>query len=244
MNQHKSYLINHYSRYWEDAVLNKYGMGDYEKAVLNLITSKIKEMPIKQKILEIAMGTAFPFALNLAKNGYNVYGMDLSFELLKESQSDSSPMIHSFVGDGEELGTKSEIFDITYCIRSTWFFELIDQLIKEMFRVTKAGGYVIFDIMNRRNWYIWLTCGNSYTSKLMLLIVNLKRMLMKKPLTSLYCPSKPSDPLTFYNLASQYCSEINAVFWDFKSDLSNGFPKIKNVSCNYPRLIFICKKKC
>ncbi len=241
MEKHKKYFVDSYPRYWKDAVLNKYGVGEYETAVLQLINSILERMAPDRRILEVAMGTGFPFAVNLAKRGHQVYGMDLSFELVKIGASSSR--LYPFVGDGEMLGTRGGVFDITYCIRSSWYFKNLNGLIREMFTATKVGGYVILDIMNGRNWFIWLTIGNAYTCALRLLLVNLKRVLTKKPLTLLSCPTTPSDPSKCYALVSHYFSEVKMMYWDFRYDLSDGFREMSDSNINYPRLIYVCKKK-
>jgi ubiquinone/menaquinone biosynthesis C-methylase UbiE len=143
----KSYIANEYSKYWVKARDDIYGFMEYDK---NLCEYICKNIPGGSKLLEVAIGTGYPFADYLQKHGYNVYGIDIS-PLLIEKCKELNPEIICKVGDAEKLEYDSGSFDCTYCFHSTWYFPDLSKVIDEMIRVTRQGGLVIFDIQNRNN---------------------------------------------------------------------------------------------
>ena len=99
-------------------------------------------------LLEVAIGTGYPFADYFSKKGYTVYGVDISPELIEKCKK-LYPNIKSKVGDAEDLEYPDNFFDGTYCFDSTWYFPNLKMAIDNMLQVTKPGGSVIFDIQNR-----------------------------------------------------------------------------------------------
>lgn len=143
----KSYLANQYSKYWVKARDDIYGFMEYDK---NLCEYICKNVTAGSKLLEVAIGTGYPFADYLQKHGYVVYGIDIS-PLLIEKCKELNPEIVCKVGDAENLEYESGSFDCTYCFHSTWYFPDLSKVIDEMMRVTRKGGLVVFDIQNRNN---------------------------------------------------------------------------------------------
>lgn len=143
----KSFIVNEYSKYWAKARVNIYGFMEYDK---NLCEYICKNVPGGSKLLEVGIGTGYPFADYLQKHGYIIHGIDISPLLIKKCK-ELNPEIICKVGDAESLEYENRSFDCTYCFHSTWYFPDLKKVIDEMVRVTRKGGLVIFDIQNRNN---------------------------------------------------------------------------------------------
>jgi ubiquinone/menaquinone biosynthesis C-methylase UbiE len=141
----KTYMKNIYWKYWLDARENRYGFSRYDENLCGFIQQNVA---VGVPILEVALGTGYPIADFLQSSGYQLYGSDISYPLVKKAQI-NNPSIHCSVGDAEELPYPEECFALTYCFHSTWYFPNLTKAIDEMIRVTRSGGYVIFDIQNR-----------------------------------------------------------------------------------------------
>lgn len=141
-----------YSKVWINNAENYYGTTQYHKDVINLLTTKVNKLDYT-KILEVACGTGYPIAKELDKKEYNVYGIDISTNLILKMKN-YSKKITGLTGDAEKLPFKRDSFHLTYCIQSSWYFPNIDKAMSEMFRVTKDDGYVVIDIMNKFSPYI------------------------------------------------------------------------------------------
>ncbi|MBI4722783.1 MAG: class I SAM-dependent methyltransferase, partial [Candidatus Stahlbacteria bacterium] len=155
MHRIKKYIIDSYSKFWLTQVL-EYGYSDYHKAVISIIDTKEEGIVHKsQKILECCIGTGYPIAIELAKRGYELYGVDIAPALIrkcKENTENDKLNIKCVVGDAESLPYKNSAFNLTYCLQSTWYFTDIGKAIEELFRVTNSGGKIIFDIQNLWNY--------------------------------------------------------------------------------------------
>jgi ubiquinone/menaquinone biosynthesis C-methylase UbiE len=143
----KHFMREVYSRYWLNARETKYGFMDYDRQLCELISSRAPE---KGKLLEVAIGTGYPVADTLQRQGYEVHGIDISPALV-EKCLETNPAIHAKVGDAENLAFADGEFDATYCFHSTWYFPDLTRVIDEMTRVTRPGGFIVFDIQNRAN---------------------------------------------------------------------------------------------
>lgn len=143
----KIYMRDVYSKYWATAREQIYGFLEYDKNLCNYICSHV---PKPGKLLEVAIGTGYPFGDFFQKAGYSVYGIDISLDLIKRCQVLNSNIICK-VGDAEKLDFPDGYFDCTYCFHSTWYIPNLNKAIAEMLRVTRAGGLVIFDIQNLNN---------------------------------------------------------------------------------------------
>jgi ubiquinone/menaquinone biosynthesis C-methylase UbiE len=137
-----------YSKYWIRYRENVYdGFSEYNTNLCEYICARI---PKGRKLLEIAIGTGYPFADYFQKSGYLVYGIDISPDLIAKC-SQVNPNINCKVGDAENMDYSDNYFDCSYCFNSTWYFTDLNRVIDEMLRVTLPVGLVIFDIQNRNN---------------------------------------------------------------------------------------------
>ena len=124
-----------------------YGIDFYCKGLLRLIE---KNQP--QSVFELAIGTGYPFAEKLLISGIDVFGCDISEELINYSKK-SFPSINVCVAGYQDIDKIKSIFNknfnIVYCFRSTWYFSNIADAIDCRLYFTKPSGLIIFDIMNK-----------------------------------------------------------------------------------------------
>jgi ubiquinone/menaquinone biosynthesis C-methylase UbiE len=149
-NDRKTYMRDVYSKYWITARESIYGFPEYDKRLCQHI---LDHVPPPGRMLEVAIGTGYPFADFLQKSGYEVHGIDISPALVAKCAK-INPKIKAIVGDAEALPYPDTRFDCTYCFHSTWYFPRLTKVIDEMLRVTLPGGLVMFDIQNRNNDHI------------------------------------------------------------------------------------------
>jgi len=142
----KSYEKEVYSKYWITAREKIYGFSDYEKALCGYMLNVISGI----NLLEVAIGTGYPFADFFQKKGYMVHGIDISPDLIEKCKKTNSK-IAAEVGDAENLDFPDNSFDCVYCFNATWHFPDLPKAISEMVRVTAPGGSIFFDIQNRNN---------------------------------------------------------------------------------------------
>ncbi len=107
------------------------------------------------KVLECGIGTGEFFALGLARGGKAVYGIDFCGNLLSDCQkrfhSERMPVRLS-LADVNNIPFREGSFDITFAIGVMPYVDAVPKAIREMLRVTKKGGMVVFDFMNP--WHI------------------------------------------------------------------------------------------
>ena len=150
--QEREYLQNTYAGFWQKQT-HVYGIGMWEQKILDVITDKDPK-----RCFEVGMGTGFPIATSLADQGITVDGCDLAESSLAEACKNLNRKIGEgiYCGDLLELDI-SEKYDITYCVRSSWYMHtdhFLDTL-RKMSSMTKDGGYLIFDYMDRANKFMY-----------------------------------------------------------------------------------------
>lgn len=148
-------------KYYNNSFFAKWAsLYDYEKYLLTPLrikAAKFIDLRSPKRILDVATGTGAQ-AYELAKQGHEVVGIDLSPEMLKQAQKKRSPKLKlSFRhADGTELPFKDNEFDV-----ATISFGLHDmprevdiKVLKEMERVTKKNGKILIVDYNepRNHW--------------------------------------------------------------------------------------------
>ena len=146
----KQYMQTTYSSFWRHQV-QRYGFSSYHSSLVEVITSLTT--PGNGRMLEVGVGTGWPFAAALSQQGYIVVGVDLAESLIQEARAKPGG-IRCVVGDAEELPFADNSIDMVYCLQSTWQFPNLPQAIAEMVRVTRPGGTVLFDVMNLASRHI------------------------------------------------------------------------------------------
>lgn len=122
-----------------------YAKDHYRDTLQTLIGAKGK------KVLECGIGTGEFFAIKLAENGRDVYGIDFSEPLLVDCRkrfAEKGYSAHLAIADASEISFRSDSFDAVFAIGVMPFIEDLDHAVGEMLRVTRKGGIVVFDMMN------------------------------------------------------------------------------------------------
>ncbi len=129
---------------------------EFESKIINFKINLIQNKKIK--ILDIACGTGRIFQeLTQNKKDIDYIGLDTSKEMLKELKKKYAKHtnISLILSDASKIPFKNNNFDITYSYHLLWHLpeEEQEKIIKEMIRVTKKGGIVIFDALNKD--FLW-----------------------------------------------------------------------------------------
>lgn len=149
MKQHTEELIKKHAYFNRKFFARWARLYDYEKYILFPIrkrAAELMELPVKSKIIDVAAGTGAQ-SFMLAKQGYNVIGLDLSPEMLKQAKKKLSPSLslrfihadatqipfdtNTFSGASISLG----LHDMPYEIRLL--------VLNEIKRVVKPNGHIM-----------------------------------------------------------------------------------------------------
>ena len=132
------------------------------KVEANFLKRAISSISSKNiKILDIACGTGrmLPEVFSTGKN-IEYIGLDSSKEMFKklkkkEAFKKNKKNISLVLSDATKIPYKSNYFDIVYSYHLLWHIPKKDQkiIIREMLRVTKKRGIIIFDILNKN--FVW-----------------------------------------------------------------------------------------
>lgn len=140
------YFNEIYNKFWENQS-RKYGYGVYEKNLVRLIAR-----PRPESVFEVGIGTGWPIGAALKEKGIRVCGCDLAESAVLSARERLGNQDGIWAGDvlsyeGEEQ------FDVVYCVRASWYIPDYYATLKKMISMTKAGGYIVFDIMNNFSLY-------------------------------------------------------------------------------------------
>lgn len=134
-----------------------------ESSFLKKSINSIKKSKIK--ILDVACGTGrmLPEVFNTGKK-IEYHGLDTSKQMLEELKKKAKKIrklkeIKIHLSDAAKMPFKNNEFDLVYTYHLLWHIEREDQkkVIKEMIRITKPKGLIIFDVLN--NNFIWEKCN-------------------------------------------------------------------------------------
>lgn len=123
-----------------------------KRAVLDLLQHSGKEYKKELKILDVATGPgrlAFYLEDNLREA--KITGVDINENMLKRAREiagEKKVNINFIKGDIYHLPFKKEQFDVVTGLRFSMHLPDIDSLIRELARVLKKDGILIFDIFN------------------------------------------------------------------------------------------------
>lgn len=106
---------------------------------------KYLNTPDKSKICDIACGCG-EHCLQLARKGYEVYGVDLDEKSIKIADALSSPQCSFIKANAEALPFNRETFDNLVSLGALEHFRDGDQAIKEMSRVLKPQGKLFMTV--------------------------------------------------------------------------------------------------
>lgn len=142
---------------------SKYTYQKYKhKIESNFLKKAISEIPSKNiNVLDIACGTGRMLPeIFKTKKKIKYIGLDSSNEMFNELKKKevfrkNKKDISLVLSDATKLPFKDNSFDIVYTYHLLWHIPENDQetVINEMLRVTKKGGIIILDILNKN--FIW-----------------------------------------------------------------------------------------
>lgn len=142
---------------------SKYAYQRYKNKIeANFLKKAISGISSKNvKILDIACGTGRMLQVVFNTNKKIDYtGLDTSNEMFKELKKKeifrkNKKDISLVISDATKIPFKNNFFDIVYTYHLLWHIPRKDQekIIKEMLRITKKEGIIIFDILNKN--FIW-----------------------------------------------------------------------------------------
>lgn len=136
-----------YDKFWREQV-QKYGYATYEQNLVRLI---VQSDP--KKVFEVGIGTGWPIGTALKEQGIAVDGCDIAESSVKLAQKELGNEKGIWVGDVMEYNGKPEAYDVVYCVRASWYIPHFYCTVKKMVSMTKRGGYIIFDVMDRNSPY-------------------------------------------------------------------------------------------
>lgn len=143
-----------YSKFWANQT-KIYGHDEYTKKLVSMI---LYSSP--QKVFEVAIGTGWPIGAALKAKGIEIDGCDIAEASVALAQKELENKNGIWVGDVREY-RGDLLYDVTYCVRSSWYIPEFYSVLKKMISITKPRGYIIFDIMNKNSLYcLKLRCHN------------------------------------------------------------------------------------
>lgn len=136
-----------YNKFWVEQV-KKYGYMKYEQNLVRIIAETSP-----QKVFEVGIGTGWPIGTALKEKGIEVDGCDIAESLIVLAQQALNNEKGIWSGEVYEYNGEDEIYDVTYCVRASWIIPDFYKIIKKMISMTKPGGYIIFDVMDKNSLY-------------------------------------------------------------------------------------------
>jgi SAM-dependent methyltransferase len=240
----KTYMKEVYAHYWMNAREDIYGFPDFDK---NLCARVAGEVPVPSKMVEVGIGTGFPFADHFDKAGYAVYGVDISPDLIAKCQR-LHPRVQATVGDAEHLAYSDGSFDCAFCFHSSWYFPDLPRAIGEMIRVTRPGGHIYFDIQNMEHPDIAANFRkrqffNSRVGLPLKYVKNLVKIVLRMNDTDWTSVTYevPTVPATMHSYLSTAAIKGYTVLGRRKDD-SLACLEDRGAEVEYPRLVFCITK--
>ncbi len=109
-------------------------------------------LPQNSKILDVGCGAGV-MAKEAANRGYEIFGMDYSYNMIKKAKTICNVSTKSgiifFQGDIESLPFKSSVFDMVLCLGVISYLKSENKALHELSRVLKPDGTLILSILNK-----------------------------------------------------------------------------------------------
>lgn len=136
-----------YSKYWADQT-KKYGYAPYEQNRVKLVAQSSPK-----RVFEVGIGTGWPIGVALKEKGIVVDGCDIAENSVTLAQENLDNKKGIWAGDVLEYKGADEMYDAVYCVRASWYMPRFYSTVKKMVSMTKPGGYIIFDVMDKDSLY-------------------------------------------------------------------------------------------
>lgn len=141
------YYKNIYSKFWMEQT-KKYGYGLYEQNIVRLIAQSSP-----QNVFEVGIGTGWPIGAALKEKGIEIDGCDIAENAIAIAKEELDNERGIWAGDVFEYKGDNEIYDVVYCVRASWYIPRFYSVVKKMISMTKTGGYIVFDVMDKNSLY-------------------------------------------------------------------------------------------
>lgn len=138
------YYKNVYSKFWVNQT-KIYGYGVYEKNLVRLISQSSPK-----RVFEVGIGTGWPIGVELKQKGIKVDGCDVAGSSVILAQKELGNEEGIFEGEVMEYNG-DRLYDVTYCVRVSWYISDFYATVRKMLSMTRQGGYIIFDVMDRKS---------------------------------------------------------------------------------------------
>ncbi len=136
------YYQTEYSKFWANQT-KVYGFGKYERFLTRLIAHSNPA-----RVFEVGIGTGWPIGAALHRKGIQVDGCDVALSSVKLARETLNNQTGIYVGTIMDF-TSKDIYDVTYCVRVSWYIEEFQETLAQMAFLTKTDGYIVFDIMDK-----------------------------------------------------------------------------------------------
>lgn len=159
----KDFYRNCYSHYWKD-YSQALAQQPYHIRYQDACLEPIRHFP-GNRLLESGVGRGDLLCRWTEKN-ISLYGCDISAGNIQYCQQRFLQLQkEAFLShaDAERLPFANESFDIVYSLSVLWYVPNFEEAIAELFRVTKPGGMILFDMLN--TWHV-TSLANHFWRKL------------------------------------------------------------------------------
>ncbi len=133
--------VDDWARFYADpkpATLNAQNLVSRRRFALEMVEARI---PPRSKILDVGCGTGH-LAAELTQRGYEVWGVDLSQEMVRYAREHYDPDRFR-VGDIERIPFPDNTFDALMCLGVMEYLSSDEPALREMRRVLKPGGRAV-----------------------------------------------------------------------------------------------------
>ena len=114
--------------------------GQHARSLYPALLEKLSHIPF-QSALDLGCGTGEMLKLILQKDPFKeLYGIDISEEMLAVAKSKLPEQVQLFLGDSEMLPFSDGSFDVVYCNDSFHHYPSPQNVLREVHRVMKPGG--------------------------------------------------------------------------------------------------------
>lgn len=139
-----NYYKTVYDKFWVNQT-KLYGYGPYERKLVNLIADCSPE-----RVFEVGIGTGWPIGNALKEKGIKVDGCDVAQELVVLARKSLDNADGIWMGEVTEFHGDWQ-YDVVYCVRVSWYLPDFYEALEKMITMTKPGGYIVFDVMDKHN---------------------------------------------------------------------------------------------
>ena len=132
-----------YSKFWKNQT-KKYGYTAYERYLVRLIADSSPK-----RVFEVGIGTGWSIGTALKEKGITVDGCDIAETSVDLARKELENTDGIWTGDVMDYKGENEVYDVVYCVRASWYIPDFYQAVSKMVSMTKLGGYIVFDVMDK-----------------------------------------------------------------------------------------------